>query len=176
MKMSNTGMNISGGVLDVACPSSSVFAGALSMVLSFLLAEPSFAGGPPKTPASVNGIFVAQQQAATAAAIAAAQNRAINGLSVIHGNNGVTFIRIKDPTISPSSALHSFKSEGKIYAIDRNGVIYGGQRQVNTRSLTAAAMGATSNSQTQSEMEKRAKPVRKEAPSVITAEVVKLGE
>jgi filamentous hemagglutinin family protein len=176
MKMSSTEINIPACGLDVSHHSSSIFAAAIWLILPFLSALPSIAGGPPKPPTRINGLFIAQQQAATAAAIAAAKNRATNGLSVIHGNNGVTFIRIKDPTISPSSALHSFKSDGKVYAIDRNGVIYGGPQQVNTRALAAAAMGASSNSQTQTNLEKLAKPVRQEAPSLITAEVVKLGE
>jgi filamentous hemagglutinin family protein len=163
-------------VSPIPIGSTGVLSAAISLILAVLPPGTLFAGGSAKAPAPINGLFVTHQQAAAAAAIASAQNRATNGLSVIHGNNGVTLIRIKDPTITPSDALRSFKSEGKVYAIDRNGIIYGGQHQVNTRALTAAAMGATSNSQVQTELEKRAKPVQKVAPSIISAEVVKLGE
>ena len=104
------------------------------------------------------------------------RNLGQTGISVFKGTNGVTFIRLKDPTAVPSNVLRSFKADGKVYAIDRNGIIFGGPHQVNTGALAAAAMDATSNSQTKQELEKHAKPVHTEAPSIITTEIVGYGK
>jgi filamentous hemagglutinin family protein len=65
-------------------------------------------------------------------------------------------IRLKDPAAVPSNVLRSFQADGKVYAIDRNGIILGGPHQVNTGALAAAAMDATSNSQTKLQEQKRA--------------------
>ncbi|MBV8225491.1 MAG: hypothetical protein JO232_09920 [Verrucomicrobia bacterium] len=106
---------------------------------------------------------------------AAVHNLAQTGISVIKGNNGVTFIRIKDPTLSPSAVLRTYQSNGKTYAIDGNGVVFGGSNPVNTRAISAAAMGATSNGVSDVQTEKLTKPERTEVPSIITTEVVRFG-
>jgi hypothetical protein len=107
---------------------------------------------------------------------AAVHNLAQTGVSVIKGNSGVTFIRIKDPSLVPSAVLRTYQSNGKTYAIDGNGVIFGGGNQVNTRGISAAAMGATSNGFTDAQTKKLTKPQRIEVPSIVTAEVVRFGE
>ena len=106
---------------------------------------------------------------------AAVHNLAQTGISVIKGNNGVTFIQIKDPTLSPSAVLRTYQSNGKTYAIDGNGVVFGGSNPVNTRAISAAAMGATSNGVSDVEIKKLTKPERTEVPSIITTEVVRFG-
>ena len=106
----------------------------------------------------------------------AARNLGQTGISVLKGNNGVTFVRLKDPTAVPSNVLRSFQADGKVYAIDRNGIIFGGPHQVNTGALAAAAMDATSNSQSKQELEKHARPVSTNLPSIITTEIVGYGK
>ena len=114
------------------------------------------------------------------AQIQSAQNAVHNlpqsGISVIKGNNGITFVRLKDPTLVPSNVLRTFQSSnGKTYAIDANGVIFGGSSPVNTHSLSAAAMGATSNGPVSVEEQKREKPSQRAVPSIVTVEVVRFG-
>jgi filamentous hemagglutinin family protein len=107
---------------------------------------------------------------------AAVHNLAQTGVSVLKGNSGVTFIRIKEPSLAPSAVLRTYQSNGKTYAIDRNGVIFGGGNQVNTRGISAAAMDATSNGYTDAQTKKLTKPQRIEVPSIVTAEVVRFGQ
>jgi len=45
----------------------------------------------------------------------AVHNLAQTGVNVIKGNGGVTFIQIKDPSLSPSEVLRTFQSNGKTY-------------------------------------------------------------
>ena len=133
-------------------------------------------------PILMNPAAAAQMQnAAIGAQIQSAQNAvhslAQNGISVIKGNNGITFVRLKDPTLVPSNVLRTFQSSnGKTYAIDGNGVIFGGSSPVNTHSLSAAAMGATSNGPLSVEERKREKSSRHAAPSIVTVEVVRFGD
>src|SRR5271165_2481112 len=129
----------------------------------------------------MNAAATEQAQIATVGIQAQKAQSAVNnlgqaGISVFKGNNGVTFIRLNDPTAVPSNVLRSFKADGKVCAIDRNGVIFGGPHQVNTGALAAAAMDATSNSQTKLEQEKRAKPAHPDVPSIITTEIVGYGK
>ena len=155
----------------------------ISFVSLFALgtAITAVAGGPGKGSVLMNAAATQQTQIAAIGiqaqnAQSAARNLGQTGISVFKGNNGVTFIRLKDPTAVPSDVLRSFKADGKVYAIDRNGIIFGGPHQVNTGALAAAAMGATSNSQTKQEQEKRAKPVHTDVPSIITTEIVRYGK
>ena len=133
-------------------------------------------------PILMNPAAAAQMQnARIGAQIQSAQNAVHaltqNGISVIKGNNGITFVRLKDPTLVPSDVLRTFQSSnGKTYAIDGNGVIFGGSSPVNTRALSAAAMGATSNGPLSVEEQKREKPNRTTVPSIVTVEVVRFGE
>jgi filamentous hemagglutinin family protein len=139
------------------------------------------AGGPRKGPVLMNAAAT-QQILLTGVGIqaqnaqSAARNLGQTGLSVFKGNNGVTFIRLNDPTAGPSNVLRSFQANGKVYAINRNGVIFGGPHQVNTGALAAAAMDATSNSQTKQAQEKLGKPAHTSVPSIITTEVVGYGK
>ena len=139
------------------------------------------AGGPRKGSVFMNAAVTQQAQVAAIGlqaqnAQSAARNLGQTGISVFKGNNGVTFIRLKDPTAVPSNVLRSFQTDGKVYAIDRNGIIFGGPHQVNTGALAAAAMDATSNSRTKLEEQKRAKPAHPDVPSIITTEIVGYGK
>ena len=153
------------------------FVALVSLGISFT----AVAGGPRKGSVFMNAAATQQTQIAAIGiqaqtAQSAARNLGQTGISVFKGNNGVTFIRLKDPTAVPSNVLRSFQTDGKVYAIDRNGIIFGGPHQVNTGALAAAAMDATSNSSTKLEEQKRAKPVRTDVPSIITTEIVGYGK
>jgi len=150
-------------------------------IVSFGISFTAVAGGPRKGSVFMNAAATQQAQIAAIGlqaqnAQSAARNLGQTGISVFKGNNGVTFIRLKDPTAVPSNVLRSFQADGKVYAIDRNGIIFGGPHQVNTGALAAAAMDATSNSQTKLDQEKRAKPVHPDVPSIITTEIVGYGK
>jgi hypothetical protein len=133
-------------------------------------------------PILMNPAAAAQMQnGAIGAQIQSAQNTvhslAQNGISVIKGNDGIIFVRLKDPTLVPSNALRTFQSSnGKTYAIDGNGVIFGGSSPINTRALSAAAMGATGNGPLSVEERKREKLSQHAVPSIVTVEVVRFGE
>jgi filamentous hemagglutinin family protein len=140
----------------------------------------AIAGGPGKGPLLMNAAATQQVQLAAVGvqapnAQSAARNLGQTGFSVFKGN-GITFVRLKDPTAVPSNVLRSFQANGKVYAIDRNGIIFGGPHQVNTGAVAAAAMDATSNSQTKQALEKLAKPVQTQVPSIITTEVIGYGK
>jgi filamentous hemagglutinin family protein len=80
-----------------------------------------------------------------------------------------------NPTAVPSQILDSVRAGGKVYVIDRNGIIFGGPRQINTHELTGAAMGATSNSATELEKFQRLVTKPKENPSLIKVDVLGYG-
>jgi filamentous hemagglutinin family protein len=151
------------------------------ILVAFGLPFAAVAGGPGKRSVLMNAAATQQAQLAAVGvqaqnAQSAARNLGQTGFTVFKGNNGVTFIRLKDPTAVPSNVLRTFKADGKVYAIDRNGIIFGGPHQVNTGAVAAAAMDATSNSQTKQALEKLAKPVQTSAPSIITTEVIGYGK
>jgi hypothetical protein len=81
----------------------------------------------------------------------------------------------KSPNAVPSQILASIHADGKVYVIDRNGIIFGGSRQVNTHELTGAAMGATSNSVTELEKFQRSVTKSRENPSLIKVDVLGYG-
>lgn len=81
----------------------------------------------------------------------------------------------KSPNAVPSQILASIHADGKVYVIDRNGIIFGGSRQVNTHELTGAAMGATSNSVTELEKFQRFVTKSRENPSLIKVDVLGYG-
>jgi filamentous hemagglutinin family protein len=81
----------------------------------------------------------------------------------------------KNPNAVPSQILASFRADGKVYVIDRNGIIFGGPRQINTHELTGAAMGATSNSITELEKFQRSVTKPKENPSLIKVDILGFG-
>ncbi len=151
--------------------------GIVSLGISFT----AIAGGPGKGSVFMNAAATQQNRVAAISIQAqnaqnAARNPGQTGISVFKGNNGVTFLRLNDPTAVPSNVLRSFQANGKVYAINRNGIIFGGPHQVNTGALAAAAMDATSNSRTKLEEQKRARPVNTDVPSIITAEIVGYGK
>jgi filamentous hemagglutinin family protein len=80
-----------------------------------------------------------------------------------------------NPNAVPSQVMGSIHAGGKIYVIDRNGIIFGGPRQINTHELTGAAMGATSNSVTELEKLQRTVTKPKENPSLIKVDVLGFG-
>ena len=154
---------------------------SLVALAAFGLPFTAMAGGPGKGSVLMNAAATQQVRLAAVGVQAqnaqnAARNLGQTGFSVFKGNNGVTFIRLKDPTAVPSNVLRSFQAGGKVYAIDRNGIIFGGPHPVNTGALAAAAMDATSNSQTKQAQEKLGKPVQTSVPSIITTEVVGYGK
>ena len=81
----------------------------------------------------------------------------------------------KSPNAVPSQILAPVHADGKVYVIDRNGIIFGGSRQVNTHELTGAAMGATSNSVTELEKFQRSVTKSRENPSLIKVDVLGYG-
>src|SRR5258708_18037370 len=72
----------------------------------------------------------------------ATQSYQANGIR----GGGVMINVSNNPAAVPSQIIASVHAHGKIYVVDRNGIIFGGPRQINTHELTRAAMGATSNS------------------------------
>ncbi|HEY4078702.1 MAG TPA: filamentous hemagglutinin family protein [Rhizomicrobium sp.] len=55
-------------------------------------------------------------------------------------NSWIALNRIVDPTSNPSQILGQIKSEGTVYLINRNGIMFGGSSQVNVHSLMATTM------------------------------------
>jgi len=88
---------------------------------------------------------------------------------------GVMINASNNPAFVPSQVLASVRADGKIYVIDRNGIIFGGARQINSHELTGAAMGATSNSVTELEKFQRSVTKPKEGPSLIKVDVLGYG-
>jgi filamentous hemagglutinin family protein len=88
---------------------------------------------------------------------------------------GVMINISSNPAAVPSQVMATVNSDGKIYVIDANGIIFGGPKQINTHELTGAAMGATSNSMTDLEKFQRSITKPKENPSLIKATVVGFG-
>jgi len=153
----------------------------LQALLVFGMPLNTVAGGPGKGNILMNAAATQQSRVAAIGvqaqnAQSAVQNLSQTGFSVVKGNNGVTFVVLKNPAAVPSNVLRTFQAQGKVYAIDHNGVIFGGPHQVNTGALTAAAMDAYSNSQTKLAEQNRAKPARTEVPSIITTEVIRYGQ
>ena len=86
-------------------------------------------------------------------------------------NGGVTLLQLKDASAVPSDVLRSFKGKGKVFAIDRNGVIFGAEHPVDTRAITTAGMTPTTD-----QLEEIRKRLRgHKAPSTISAQVVGYG-
>jgi filamentous hemagglutinin family protein len=88
---------------------------------------------------------------------------------------GVIVNASQTPNAVPSQILASFHVNGKTYVIDRNGIIFGGPRQINTHELTGAAMGATSDWMTEVAKKQRAETAPKKVPSLVRAEVLGYG-
>ena len=124
---------------------------------------------------------LAAQRAALANQVQATQAlRALQAATQSYQASGIrgggVMINISNsPAAVPSQILGSVRADGKVYVIDRNGIIFGGARQINTHELTGAAMGATSNSATELEKFQRSVTKPKENPSLIKVEVLGYG-
>ena len=128
----------------------------------------------------VNPAFAAQRAALANQAQAAQALQALQAAqqtfqaSGIRGG-GVMINVSNNPAAVPSQILASVRADGKIYVIDRNGIIFGGPRQINSHELTGAAMGATSNSVTELEKFQRSVTKPKESSSLIKVDVLGYG-
>lgn len=58
-------------------------------------------------------------------------------------NEWAVLNRITDPTGKPSEIAGQIKAEGGVYLINRNGVIFNGSSQINTRNLVASSLRLT---------------------------------
>ncbi|ALN85816.1 filamentous hemagglutinin family N-terminal domain protein [Lysobacter capsici] len=61
------------------------------------------------------------------------------------GNDWIALNRVDDPSGRPSQILGRIKAEGSVYLLNRNGVMFGGGSQVNTRSLVASSLNLFDN-------------------------------
>jgi filamentous hemagglutinin family protein len=127
-----------------------------------------------------NPALAAQRAALTNQAQAAQAVQALQtATQTYQANNirggGVMINVSSNPAAVPSQVIATVHSDGQIYVIDANGIIFGGPKQVNTHELTGAAMGATSNSITDLAKFQRTITKPKENPSLIKATVVGFG-
>jgi filamentous hemagglutinin family protein len=113
----------------------------------------------------------AQATQALQALKSATQTYQANGIR----GGGVMINVSNNPAAVPSQIIASVHADGKVYVIDRNGIIFGGPKQINTHELTGAAMGATSNSVTELEKFQRKVTKPKENPSLIKVDVLGFG-
>jgi filamentous hemagglutinin family protein len=113
----------------------------------------------------------AQANQALQALRTATQTYQANGIR----GGGVMVNISHNPNAVPSQILASFQADGKVYVIDRNGIIFGGPRQINTHELTGAAMGATSNTITELEKFQRSVTKPKQNPSLIKVDILGFG-
>ncbi|OHV97371.1 hypothetical protein AKG95_09030 [Janthinobacterium lividum] len=58
-------------------------------------------------------------------------------------NNWIALNRINDPSGKPSEIAGQIKADGSVYIINRNGIIFNGNSQVNTRTLVASTLRLT---------------------------------
>jgi len=80
-----------------------------------------------------------------------------------------------NPSAVPGQIMTSVRTNGHLYVIDANGIIFGGPRQINTHELTGSAMDATSNSVTELQKLQRTLTKPKEYPSLIDVKVLGFG-
>lgn len=66
------------------------------------------------------------------------------------GNDWIALNRVDDPSGRPSQIFGQIKAEGSVYLLNRNGVMFGGTSQVNTRSLLVSSLNLFSNDVAQS--------------------------
>ncbi|RZL66181.1 MAG: filamentous hemagglutinin N-terminal domain-containing protein [Variovorax sp.] len=55
-------------------------------------------------------------------------------------NSYIAFNRVNDPSGKPSEIAGQIKAGGAVYIVNRNGIIFNGSSQVNTRSLVASSL------------------------------------
>jgi len=60
-------------------------------------------------------------------------------------NQSIAFNKVVDPTANPTQILGQIKSEGQVYVINPNGIIFGGSSQINTGAFTASALPINDN-------------------------------
>jgi filamentous hemagglutinin family protein len=124
---------------------------------------------------------LAAQRAALANQVQAAQAvQAVQSATQIYQaagirGGGVMINVANNPSAVPSQILATVHADGKVYVIDRNGIIFGGPRQINTHELTGAAMGATSNSMSDLAKFQRSVTKPKENPSLMKVDVLGYG-
>jgi filamentous hemagglutinin family protein len=128
----------------------------------------------------VNPALVAQRAALANQVQAAQAVRALQAATQTYQASGIrgggVMINISNsPAAVPNQILASVHADGKVYVIDRNGIIFGGPRQINTHELTGAAMGATSNTATELQKFQRSVTKPKENPSLIKVDVLGYG-
>ncbi|RZL66176.1 MAG: filamentous hemagglutinin N-terminal domain-containing protein [Variovorax sp.] len=58
-------------------------------------------------------------------------------------NSYIAFNRVNDPSGKPSEIAGQIKAGGAVYIVNRNGIIFNGSAQVNTRSLIASSLALT---------------------------------
>jgi filamentous hemagglutinin family protein len=54
--------------------------------------------------------------------------------------NWIVMNRVIDPSLAPSRILGTIKAEGQVYAINRNGIVFGGSSQINVSTLVASSL------------------------------------
>jgi filamentous hemagglutinin family protein len=59
------------------------------------------------------------------------------------GNGWIALNRVNDPSGVPSKILGQIKSEGAVYLINRNGIIFGGSNQINVGTLLVSTLDIT---------------------------------
>jgi filamentous hemagglutinin family protein len=128
----------------------------------------------------VNPALAAQHAALANQAQATQALRALQNATQTYQASGIrgggVMINVSNnPNAVPSQILASVRADGKVYVIDRNGIIFGGPRQINTHELTGAAMGATSNSMTELAKFQRSVTKPKENPSLMKVDVLGYG-
>jgi len=57
----------------------------------------------------------------------------------------IAFNKINDPSGVPSQILGTIKAQGQVYVINQNGIIFGGNSQVNTHALVASSLPINDN-------------------------------
>lgn len=57
----------------------------------------------------------------------------------------IAFNKVEDPTGVPSQILGSIEAPGQVYVINRNGIVFGGSSQVNTRGFVASTLPINDN-------------------------------
>ncbi|MEH6420003.1 filamentous haemagglutinin family protein [Pseudomonas sp. CGJS7] len=67
------------------------------------------------------------------------------GTQASGANDWIALNRIDDPSGRPSQIFGQIKAEGSVYLLNRNGVVFGGTSQVNTRSLIASSLNLFNN-------------------------------
>lgn len=60
-------------------------------------------------------------------------------------NDWIALNRVNDPNGRPSQIAGQIKAEGSVYIINRNGIIFSGSSQINTRSLVASSLALTND-------------------------------